>query len=138
VPWIQRRSRRRRELYWHLCIKQVHGRSQGGTVFSGRLLLKYPTFIIIMRWDSGDKTMSLHNFQTALLWCFMQRACRYSCRQVRRTYGLVSTAFVLLNEHAMVGYLSGRKRCLRAFPIYWLVWNLISCFIWVSEICRLV
>ena len=56
-----------------------------------------------MHWDSGDKI--------ALLWYFMQRACRCSCKQVRRTYGHVSTTFVLLNEHAMVGYLSGQKRC---------------------------
>jgi hypothetical protein len=50
----------------------------------------------------------------------------------------VSTALVLHNEQVMVGYLVGQKRCLRALPIYWLVRNLSSCFIWFSEICGLV
>jgi hypothetical protein len=50
----------------------------------------------------------------------------------------VSTSLVLHNEHVMVEYLSGQKRCLRALSMYWLVRNLINCFIWFSEICGLV
>jgi hypothetical protein len=50
----------------------------------------------------------------------------------------VSTALVLHSEHVVVGYLVGQKRCLWALPMYWLVRNLFSCFIWFSEICGLV
>jgi hypothetical protein len=50
----------------------------------------------------------------------------------------VSTSLVLHNEHVIVGYLSGQKRCLRALSMYWLVRNLINCFIWFSEMCGLV
>jgi hypothetical protein len=35
-------------------------------------------------------------------------------------------------------YCSGQKGCLWAIPIYWLVQNLINCFTYVFEICRLI
>ena len=54
------------------------------------------------------------------------------------TCGHVSTTLVLYNEHVMVGYLVIQKICLWALPIYWLVQNLISCYIWFSKICGLV
>jgi hypothetical protein len=34
-------------LHVHLWIKQVHGNSHGGTVFSGGLLLNVPAFISV-------------------------------------------------------------------------------------------
>jgi hypothetical protein len=50
----------------------------------------------------------------------------------------VSTAFVLHKEQLIVEYLINHNRYLRALPIYWLVLNLRSCFICVSDICGLV
>jgi hypothetical protein len=68
----------------------------------------------------------------------MLRACRCGCGCDRRTCGHVSTSLVLYREHVIVGYFSGQNRCLRALPIYWLVRNLMSCFIWFSDIWGLV
>jgi hypothetical protein len=138
MPCTYRRSSRRQVLHWHLWVEQVHGRSQDGTALFGGLLLKYLEFINVRHLDNGEESRSLRISHIALLWRFTRKACRCGWGQERRTCGHVSTSLEVHNEHVMEGYLRGQKRCLRAFPIYWLVRNLINCFIWFSEICGLV
>jgi hypothetical protein len=145
-------------LHWYLCVEQTHGRNQEGQVegkscigifvlnkhmVGTKRVLYYLVgywwaFINIKHLNKDDEISSLHISQTTLLWRFIQRACRCGWGHERRTCGHVSTSLVLHNEHVMVGYLSGQKRCLRSLPMYWLVQNLINCFIWFSEICGLV
>jgi hypothetical protein len=45
---------------------------------------------------------------------------------------------VLHKKQLIVGYRIGQNKCLFALPMYWLVLNLRSCFICVSDICGLV
>ena len=61
-------------LQWHLWFLHVQVNNHGGTVFSGGLLLKIPTFIRMQHLDYLDDTSSFLSVHTALLCLLVLRA----------------------------------------------------------------
>jgi hypothetical protein len=62
-------------LQLHLDVRQMQGRSQGGTIFSGGRLLYIPAFIRVTHWERGEERINFRISHIALLCLFVRRAC---------------------------------------------------------------
>jgi hypothetical protein len=135
VPQIHSMSGFRRALHWHLVVVHVQGKSHSGIVLSGDWLLVFPALINVRHLEVGWEASSFRIIWTALLCLCILNACIWGWVQVRRTCFHVSISKVWHSVQFGVGNLFGpKKSCLRAFPIYWLVRNLRTCFICASVI----